>query len=133
MKCPHKGCTGKIDTTIMVTHAESYGGSVNKVLCPKCERGVRVVSEVVVKLHSVPYVGPATTGTWGGDIPASEPKQVPEADDSRLMKEPCSYCSGMIRRETYYNEANGSKDRSEKNLLKEWCSTTCRVLWHEVL
>lgn len=73
MKCPHNKCTGKIDTTIMKIHAESYGGSISKVVCPKCKRGVEVLSEVVVKFAAQPYYGPATHGSWGGDIPENLP------------------------------------------------------------
>ena len=70
-KCPHNNCTGLIDIRHIESHAESYGGSISKVLCEKCGRGVNVLSTVKIRVDLIPYVGPATTGDWGGDIPAS--------------------------------------------------------------
>lgn len=71
MKCPHPGCNGRIDTDIIVRHAESYGGSTSTVACGKCGKGVVVTSQVHVKLSAEKYIGPARQGTWGEDIPAS--------------------------------------------------------------
>lgn len=71
MRCPHEGCSGKIEVDLIVRHAESYGGSRSLVLCPKCNKGVTIHSSVKINLTAEPYKGPKTYATWGGDIPAS--------------------------------------------------------------
>lgn len=70
MNCPHTPCTGRIDTDLIRAHAESYGGSRSIVQCPKCKQGVVVHSSIKVMLATEPYRGPATTGSWGEEIPA---------------------------------------------------------------
>lgn len=69
--CPHPNCNGKIDMSLIVRHAESYGGSKSIVECPRCLRGVIVHSSVRIAVDIEPYRGRACSGTWGGDIPAS--------------------------------------------------------------
>ena len=75
MKCVHVGCAGVIDTSLIARHAESYGGSICLVSCPKCKKGVRIASSVIVKMEPSRYEGPKTTGSWGDEIPASLPRK----------------------------------------------------------
>lgn len=120
MKCPHDNCNGKIDTGLIEQHAHCYGGSVSLVECPKCRRGVRVGSYVSIKLESEVYEGPATTGTWGGDIPAFPVEQVIPEKPNKMGY--CPHCqSKVVSRERRINGndkcENGHVFPSKKSLI----------------